>query len=46
MSRNEAPTWLKGNAMDGTIRNLARLATLGAVLAGTFAVAQAADLPV
>jgi outer membrane protein len=45
MSRNEARTWLKGNAMDGMIRNLARLAALGAALAGAFASAQAADLP-
>ena len=46
MSRNEARTWLKGNAMDGMIRNMARLATLGAALAGAFASAQAADLPI
>jgi outer membrane protein len=46
MSRNEARIWLKGNAMQRTIRNLARLATFGAMLAGTFTSVQAADLPV
>src|SRR6187402_1358974 len=31
--------------VDGTIRNVARIATVGAMLAGTFASVQAADLP-
>lgn len=38
--------WLKGIEMQRTTRNLARLATIGAMLVGTFASAQAADLPV
>ncbi|MGC0391838.1 outer membrane protein [Bradyrhizobium liaoningense] len=38
--------WLKGIEMHRTTRNLARLATIGAMLVGTFASAQAADLPV
>src|SRR6266702_4239065 len=46
MSRVEARIWLKGNAMQRTTRNLARLATFGAMLAGTLASVQAADLPV
>ena len=37
---------LKGIEMQRTTRNLARIATVGAMLAGTFASVQAADLPV
>ena len=46
MSRNEARFWLKGIEMQRTIRNLARLATLGVGFAAIVGAAQAADLPV